>query len=117
LTGLNVCAFFTQDFDKTDRYSLKLLLRAATALFFSVVAAPLLLLAQTHEATKPNPAIPEAKVKSRANDLLKQMTLDEKIAQLVQLPRVPVPEFGANADGQTGEQIIEKRGDGSMLLV
>jgi hypothetical protein len=30
--------------------------------------------------TKPNPSIPEAKVKSRAADLLKQMTLDEKIA-------------------------------------
>jgi beta-glucosidase len=73
--------------------------------------------AQSHDSTKPNPAIPEAKVKSRANDLLKQMTLDEKIAQLVQLPGFPVPEFAPNADGQTVEQIIEKRGAGSMLWV
>jgi beta-glucosidase len=73
--------------------------------------------AQNHESTKPNPAIPEAKVKSRANDLLKQMTLDEKIAQLAQLPGFPVPEFAANSDGQTVEQIIEKRGAGSMLWV
>lgn len=73
--------------------------------------------AQTHDATKPNPAIPEAKVKSRANDLLKQMTLDEKIAQLVQLPGFPIAEFAANSDGLKAEQIIEQRGAGSMLWV
>jgi beta-glucosidase len=112
----NVCAFFAQNLDKTDRYSLKVLLRVATALLFAVVATPLLQ-AQTHESTKPNPSIPEAKVKSRAADLLKQMSLDEKIAQLVQLPGFPVPQFAGNADGQTVEQIIENRGAGSMLWV
>src|SRR3984957_3823788 len=100
MTRRNVCAFFAQDSNKADRYRLKLLLRVATALLFVVVAATLQLRAQPqHESTKPNPAIPEAKVKSRANDLLKQMTLDEKIAQLVQLPGFAIEEFAANSDG------------------
>jgi beta-glucosidase len=116
MTGRNVCAFFAQDSSKTERYCLKVFLRAATALLFAVVATALLR-AQTDESTKPNPAIPEAKVQSRANDLLKQMNLDEKIAQLVQLPGFPIAEFAANSDGLTAEQIIEKRGAGSMLWV
>jgi len=45
------------------------------------------------------------------------MTLDEKIAQLVQLPGFPIGQFAANADGLTVEQIIEKRGAGSMLWI
>ena len=91
---------------------------AAVLLFAAVVATPPLRARQTqHEFTKPNPAIPEAKVKSRAADLLRQMTLDEKIAQLAQLPGFPVPQFLGNADGATVEQIIERRGAGSMLWV
>ncbi len=57
------------------------------------------------------------KVRSRADGLLKQMTLDEKIAQLVQLPGFQVPQFAKNADGHTMELIIAKRGAGSVLWV
>jgi beta-glucosidase len=118
MTKRNVCAFFAQDCNQTNRHSSKVFFRAATALLFAaVVATPLLQAQPQHESTKPNPAIPEAKVKSRAADLLKQMTLDEKIAQLAQLPGFPVPQFLGNADGATVEQIIEKRGAGSMLWV
>jgi len=62
-------------------------------------------------------AAASAKVRARADGLLKQMTLDEKIAQLVQLPGFPVPQFAKNADGQKMEQIIETRGTGSVLWV
>jgi beta-glucosidase len=118
MTGRNVCAFFAQDSNKTNRHSLRVFFRAATALLFAaVVATPLVQAQPQHDFTKPNPAIPEAKVRSRAADLLKQMTLDEKIAQLAQLPGFPVPQFLGNADGATVEQIIEKRGAGSMLWV
>ncbi len=114
----NVCAFLTQNCSKeTSHRSRKALLSGAAVLLFGIALTVPTLRAQTHTSTKPNPAIPEANVRSRANDLLKQMTLDEKIAQLVQLPGFPVPEFAANADGQTVEQIIEKRGAGSMLWV
>jgi beta-glucosidase len=64
-----------------------------------------------------NDAAASAKVRARADGLLKQMTLDEKIAQLVQLPGFPVPQFAKNADGQKMEQIIETRGAGSVLWV
>ena len=86
MTGRNVCAFFAQNSTKTNRHKLKMFLRVATALLFALAAIPLLPAQPQHDSTKPNPAIPEAKVKSRAADLLKQMTLDEKIAQLAQLP-------------------------------
>jgi beta-glucosidase len=117
MTGRHVCAFFTQDSNKADRYKSKMLLHGATALLFALASITPTLRAQSHESTQPNPAIPEAKVKSRATDLLKQMTLDEKIAQLAQLPGFPVPQFLANSDGLKAEQIIEKRGAGSMLWV
>jgi beta-glucosidase len=64
-----------------------------------------------------NDAAENAKVRARADSLLKQMTLDEKIAQMVQLPGFPVPQFAKNADGKTMEQIIETRGAGSVLWV
>ncbi len=116
MTKRNVCACFAQDSNTPDRYRLNVFPCAAIVLLIAIVATPLLR-AQTQESTKPNPSIPEAKVKARATDLLKQMTLDEKIAQLVQLPGFPIGEFAANADGQTVEQIIEKRGAGSMLWI
>ena len=116
MTKRNACACFPNDSNTPGRYRLKVFFRAATVLLFAIVTSPLLQ-AQSHESTNPNPSIPEAKVKARAADLLKQMTLDEKISQLAQLPGFPVPEFAANSDGQTVEQIIEKRGAGSMLWV
>jgi beta-glucosidase len=118
MTGPNVRVFATKKVfaGKSRTYSLNRLLTAALTLTLAFAAAAPSR-AQSHEATKPNPAIPEAKVKSRANDLLKQMTLDEKIAQLAQLPGFPVPQFDANSDGLKVEQIIEQRGAGSMLWV
>jgi beta-glucosidase len=117
MTGPNAYAFTASNVAaKTKSYSLRGLIVAALAAAFVIAMAPISR-AQSHEATKPNPAIPEAKVKARANDLLKQMTLDEKIAQLVQLPGFPVPQFAANSDGLKVEQIIEQRGAGSMLWV
>jgi beta-glucosidase len=116
----NACAFFAQQNSKaTSRRFLSALRNAIATITLLLIASAVApaLRAQTHESTRPNPAIPEAKVKSRANDLLKQMTLDEKIAQLVQLPGFPVPEFAPNSDGLTVEQIIEKRGAGSMLWI
>src|SRR5258708_38919935 len=58
----------------------------------------------------------EAQVRARANDLLKQMTLEEKVAQLSQLPALSVPEFKQNTD-ETIEQIIARVGAGSVLWV
>src|ERR1700744_6137419 len=120
MTGRNVCAFIARKFfdtaSKRNRRTPSPLFWAAAILLLCAIASPNLQ-AQTHESTQPNPSIPEVKVKARANDLLKQMTLDEKIAQLVQLPGFPIGEFAANADGQTVEQIIEKRGAGSMLWI
>jgi beta-glucosidase len=58
----------------------------------------------------------EAQIRSQANDLLKQMTLEEKVAQLSQLPGFKIPEFGENVS-ETIEQIIVRVGAGSVLWV
>lgn len=58
----------------------------------------------------------EAQITARANRLLQRMTLDEKIAQLSQLPGFPIPEFVKNAGGTT-EDVIKKLGAGSVLWV
>ncbi|HKF06979.1 MAG TPA: glycoside hydrolase family 3 N-terminal domain-containing protein [Candidatus Sulfotelmatobacter sp.] len=50
-----------------------------------------------------------------AKDLLKQMTLEEKVAQLSQLPGFPIPEF-AQQVGKP-EDVIRRYGAGSMLWV
>jgi beta-glucosidase len=58
----------------------------------------------------------EAQVRARADQLLAQMTLEEKIAQLSQLPGFPIPEFRANTN-ETMDQIIARIGAGSVLWV
>lgn len=50
-----------------------------------------------------------------AQDLLRQMTLEEKIAQLSQLPGFPIPEFREQVGKP--EDVIRKYGAGSMLWV
>jgi beta-glucosidase len=50
-----------------------------------------------------------------ANELLKQMTLQEKIAQLSQLPGFDIPEF--KETGMTAEETLRKFGAGSVLWV
>lgn len=51
-----------------------------------------------------------------AHDLLRQMTLEEKVAQLTQLPGIPLPEFMQQV-GMSPEDVIRKYGAGSVLWV
>jgi beta-glucosidase len=53
---------------------------------------------------------------AKADQLLGQMTLEEKIAQLSQLPGFPIPEFKRQV-GSTPEEILAKYGAGSVLWV
>jgi beta-glucosidase len=61
-------------------------------------------------------ALLPAQVESKANDLLRQMTLEEKVAQLTQLPGFPLPEF-KQQNGVTPEEVARKYGAGSVLWV
>ena len=58
----------------------------------------------------------EAQIHERADSLLKQMTLEEKVAQLSQLPGFPIPEFKETTD-KTLEELIKQNGAGSVLWV
>ena len=58
----------------------------------------------------------DTQVRDKASNLLRQMTLDEKIAQLSQLPGFPVPEFKENVT-KTLEEILKQVGAGSVLWV
>ena len=60
--------------------------------------------------------ISSAQSQPNANDLLRQMTLEEKIAQLTQMPGFPVPEFMQQV-GATPEETVRKYGAGSVLWV
>ena len=51
----------------------------------------------------------------KAKDLLRQMTLQEKIAQLSQIPGFPIAEF--KEAGLNAEDIVRKYGAGSVLWV
>jgi beta-glucosidase len=60
-------------------------------------------------------ALSPAQVESNANDLLRQMTLEEKVAQLSQLSgSFDVPEFKQQT-GMTPEEVVRKYGAGSVL--
>lgn len=80
--------------------------RSSTIRFFLLLWGVQLLLPVVHSQS------PE----SKANQLLSQMTLEEKIAQLSQLPGFPVPEF-AQQIGAKAEEILAKFGAGSVLWV
>ena len=73
---------------------------SSMVLIFFLQFSTLWIFAQTH----PN-----------AKDLLHQMTVEEKVAQLSQLPGIPIPEF----EQQVGnpEDVIRKYGAGSVLWV
>jgi len=65
---------------------------------------------------EPAHSLADARVRDKASSLLRQMTLDEKIAQLSQLPGRPFP--GVGEIGNTPpEEIIRKSGAGSVLWV
>lgn len=51
-----------------------------------------------------------------ADDLLQQMTLQEKVAQLSQMPGFPIPEFLQQA-GAAPEEMVRRYGAGSVLWV
>jgi beta-glucosidase len=68
--------------------------------FFLLQSGVLHLFAQTHPSAK---------------DLLRQMTLEEKVAQLSQLPGFPIAEFKEQV-GQP-EDVVRKYGAGSVLWV
>jgi len=57
-----------------------------------------------------------AQTAPNAADLLRQMTLEEKVAQLSQLPGFPVPEFMQQV-GAPPEEIARRYGAGSVLWV
>lgn len=56
-----------------------------------------------------------AQTRPNANDLLRQMTLEEKVAQLSQLPGFPIPEFKEQVGAP--EDVVRKYGAGSVLWV
>ncbi len=61
-------------------------------------------------------SLTDAQVRDKATNLLRQMTLDEKIAQLSQLPGFPAPEFKENVS-KTMEEVLKQVGAGSVLWV
>jgi beta-glucosidase len=62
------------------------------------------------------PASRSQSAEAKANQLLSQMTLEEKIAQLAQLPGFPIPEFKEQVSVGP-EEILAKYGAGSVLWV
>jgi hypothetical protein len=77
----------------------KRLTRTAAVCFFSLALLP-----NVWAQAPPN-----------AQELLRQMTLEEKIAQLSQLPGMPIPEFKEQVGSM--EEVIRKYGAGSVLWV
>ena len=58
----------------------------------------------------------DAQVQEKVRSLLRQMTLEEKVAQLSQLPGYPSPEFKETIN-KLPEEIIKQVGAGSVLWV
>jgi len=84
-------------------------------LYFPIALVAVGQLGQSAGQTPSNP-LTDAQVRDKASNLLRQMTLDEKIAQLSQLPGFPVPEFKENVS-KTLEEILKQVGAGSVLWV
>ena len=78
----------------------KLTVRVLAAIFFLEICAANLL----------------AQMQLKANDLLRQMTLEEKIGQLSQMPGFPVPEF-MQQNGIKPEDAVRKYDAGSVRWV
>jgi beta-glucosidase len=58
----------------------------------------------------------DKQVREKVEGLLRQMTLEEKVAQLSQLPGMDVPEFKENVN-KSAEDVLKHLGAGSMLWV
>jgi beta-glucosidase len=61
-------------------------------------------------------SLTDQQVRDKAASLLQKMTLDEKIAQLSELPGFPAPEFRENVK-QPMEDVLKQFGAGSILWV
>ena len=70
----------------------------------------------TAQAGSASNSLTDAQIRDKAKGLLRQMTLEEKIAQLSQLPGDPPPEFKENVT-QPVEEILKQVGAGSILWV
>jgi len=64
----------------------------------------------------PARSLTDTQVQEKISGLLRQMTLEEKVAQLSQLPGFPAPEFKENVDNRP-EEVLKQLGAGSMLWV
>ncbi len=62
-------------------------------------------------------ALTDAQVQEKASSLLRQMTLEEKVAQLSQLPGFPIAEWKANMGDRSFEDFVRTVGAGSVLWV
>ena len=85
-------------------------------LYFLIVLAAVSQIGQAVGQNAPTNSPTEAQIRERADSLLKQMTLEEKVAQLSQLPGFPIPEFRETTD-KTLEELIKQNGAGSVLWV
>src|SRR5882724_11401466 len=83
---------------------------------FAIALAVIGQLGQAAGQTALPNSLTDEQVRDKASNLLRQMTLDEKIAQLSQLPGFPVPEFKENVS-KTLEEILKQVGAGSILWV
>ena len=81
----------------------------------SLISQPQLA-AQANSPAVPGAHIQQTEVYERATALLRKMTLEEKVAQLSQLPGIPVPEFQENA-GRPMEEVLKQFGAGSILWI
>ena len=61
-------------------------------------------------------SLTDAQVQEKISGLLRQMTLEEKVARPSQLPGFPAPEFKENVS-QSPEGTLKQLGAGSMLWV
>jgi len=85
-------------------------------MYFSIALAVIGQVGQASGQTASANSLTDAQVRDKASNLLRQMTLDEKIAQLSQLPGFPVPEFKENVSKPL-EEILKQVGAGSVLWV
>ncbi len=85
----------------------------------SLFSFPAPLAAQTKTAKAPaalSSSASSAAARAQADALLRRMTLDEKIAQLSQLPGFDIPEFKESVH-KSAEDVLKQSGAGSMLWV
>ena len=101
----------------TGRCCAYLLVALATVLCQPVQVVGQTAQAHSTEANSPSPAtLTEAQIRDKATNLLQQMTVEEKVAQLSQLPGMDPPEFKENVK-QPIEEVIKQFGAGSVLWI